>query len=85
MKNPIAIARLVVEHTTSIGTGLATTAVIKNNMRRHPNIIVRGCQYMGMFGIAGVAGEATSKYAVRQFDEIVDMIKGTPAPTKKNN
>lgn len=68
----IKLARLVIKHSTSFGAGVASTAVIRSNMAMHSNPIIKGCQYMGIFGISGVVGEAASNYALKQFDELVE-------------
>lgn len=79
----IQIARLVVQHSTAFGASMATTSLIKNNMRRHPNTLVRGCQYMGMFGISGAVSDVASKWALKQFDELVEAFQSdTSTPTK---
>lgn len=66
------IARLVVQHGTSFGAGVCSTAVIRSNMAMHSNPVIRATQYMGIFGISGVVGTAASDYALKQFDELIE-------------
>lgn len=76
-KNPIAVTRNIIKYGTSIGAAGITASIIRCHVPLHPNPILRGCQYAGVFGIAGVVGDAASKYSVESFDEIVALITNT--------
>lgn len=78
-------AKTLVMYSSSIGAGLMVGSALRTYVPKSDNPIIRGCQFMGAFSIAGLASEAAFKYSGEQFDGIVALITKTNIVTPKKN